>query len=868
MIRRTLCCILVSAAVLVFIARHGTAQQIPTPEEFYGFKMGADGELAHWNKIVEYFNLLSDRSDRVQVENLGETELGNPFLLAIFSAPDNIKNLEKYRQISKKLADPRGLSSAEIEDLITNGKYVSAQTYSIHATEVSGTQGASELAHQLATSNDPTIELILENTIFLMFPCFNPDGQIMVTEWFHKYKDTPYNNTRLPYLYHFYTGHDNNRDGYQLTQKESKHFAKVVYRDWMPQSYVDHHQMGSSGARFYVPPYLDPIHPNVDPLLWREHQLYGAHITVALEQAGKSGFESGAPYTAWWQAAFCMAANYHNIAAMLTESASANWSNPVYILPDQLRGTRGRPEYKPQMSMPRLWPGGWWRLRDLVEQQMIASKAVLELGARYRETMLRNMVLKAQGNIKRGREEPPYAFIFPKDQHDFLTAVKLARLFQANGVEVNRLDKPYQVRSRRFDAGSYVISLAQPKRVFVKSFLEQVNYPDNTWTRSHGDQSPIRPYDLAGYSLSEHMGVDSIPINEPLGDISMTVIKDPAAVPEGRVTGSGDTYVLDHRSNESFRAMNRLLGQGYEVSWIADSFSNQGAQYTPGAILVSGGSKLISYLKTLAGELGLDFQSVSRQAGGGMYKLKAPKLGLYQRYAGGNMDGGWTRWLLEDFEFPLTSLANQDMKDAGLTEAYDVIIIPDDTAERIIDGLDEEDIPEEYRGGIGDEGVENIKQFVKNGGTLITLNGAYEIAKKIFELPIENTLTDVPTKEFYNPGSTLKISVDRDHPLGYGMPANALALFRRGPSLQVSSGDFKDKVTVPVRYHEQNILQSGWLIGERYLSKKPAIIEFQVEKGKVIIIAFPAQHRAQTHGTFKFFFNAIFYGAAEPVNLN
>jgi hypothetical protein len=346
----------------------------------------------------------------------------------------------------------------------------------------------------------------------------------------------------------------------------------------------------------------------------------------------------------------------------------------------------------------------------------------------------------------------------------------------------------------------------------------------------------------------------------------MTALREQAPYPEGTVAGRGDTYVLDHSSNESFRAVNRLLKEGYDVSWIAEPFSNQGTDYLPGAILVSGGSNLSSYLGTLAADLGLNFQSVSNRVGG-VYKLKAPRLGLYQRYAGGNMDGGWTHWLLEDFEFPLTSLKNKDMKDSSLIENYDVIVIPDDTAERIIEGLDEEDIPEEYRGGIGEEGVENIKQFVKNGGTLITLNGAYELAKKALELPVENTLTDVPTKEFYNPGSTIKIRVDRNHPLGYGMPRNALALFRRGPSLQVSAGDFKDKVAVPVRYHEQNLLQSGWLIGERYLSNKPAIIDFQVEEGKVVIIAFPAQHRAQTHGTFKFFFNAILYGAAEAVNV-
>lgn len=854
--------ILLITFVLVAASPAG-AQQIPSPEQFYGFQMGAEGEIAHWDRIVEYFNLLSDRSDRVVVQTLGESTLGNPFLLAIFSSPENLRNLDRYREISKKLADPRTSSPREIEMCIEDGKFVCAMTNSLHSTEIGGTQAASELAYELVTSDDPTIRLILDNTIYLMFPCFNPDGQIIVTEWFYKYKDTGYNNTRLPYLYHFYTGHDDNRDSYQLTQDESRLFAKIVYRDWVPQAYVDHHHMGSSGARFYIPPYLDPIHPNVDPLIWREHQLYGSHMAVALEQAGKSGFETGAPYTGWWQASFHMSTNYHNIAGMLTESASANWANPIYILPDQLRGTRGRPEYKPQMSMPRLWPGGWWTSRDIVEQIIISSKAVLELGARYRETLLRNMVRKAMGNVERGIKEPPYAYIIPRDQHDFPTAVKLVRTFQWNGVEVNLLNSPYQVGSRIFQSGSYVISCAQPMRAFVKSFLEQVNYPDNTWTRSHGDQSPIRPYDLAGYSMSEQMGVEAIPILEPLRDIDMSVLSTEVTIPQGGVGGEGRTYLLSHASNESFRAINRLLAGGFEVDWTKEGFTHEGTYYPPGTMVIRGGSGLTAAVTGLAEELGLDFAAAPARLTGGTYRLKQPRLGLYKRYAGGNMDEGWTNWMLQDFEFEFDSLFNDDVKDTGLARNYDVIVIPSDSYSRIVGGQSGSNIPPAYRGGIGDRGQDNIIQFVQEGGTLITLNAAWEFAREIFGLPIDNTVEGVPAAEFYCPGSTLNVTVDNDHPLGYGIPGNALALFFRGtPALQVSSGSYEERVSIPVRYHKENIMQSGWLIGERYISNKPAVLEFQVGRGKVIVLAFPAQHRAQTHGTFKFLFNSIYYGAA------
>lgn len=824
--------------------------------------MGADGELAHWNKIVEYFSLLSDRSDRVIVQNLGESTLGNPFLLAIFSSPDNLKNLEKYRQINRKIADPRGISKQEIEDLVKNGKYVCAISHSLHASEVGAAQGGSELAHELATSNDPTIRMILENTIFLMIPCFNPDGQIMVTEWFYKYKNTEYSNTRLPYLYHFYTGHDNNRDGFQLTQKETQLFAKAIYRDWIPQAYVDHHQMGSSGARFYIPPYVDPIHPNVDPLIWREHQLYGAHMAVSLDRAGKSGIESGSNYAGWVQSLFNNTTNYHNIAGMLTESASADWANPVYIMPDQLGGSRGRPGYFPQNSMPRLWTGGWWRLRDVVEQQLIASKAVLELGARYREAMLRNMISKAQGNIERGQTEPPYAYIIPRDQHDFQTAFRLVKIFQENGVEVSLLNKPYQVGSRLFAPGSYVFSCAQPMRVFIKSFLEKVNYPDNQWTRSHGDLSPMRPYDLAEFSMSEQMGVDAIPILEPLRDIDMSVVKDELTMPQGSVVGNGSAYLLGHNSTESFRAVNRCLANSYEVMWAKEGFKHDNSYYPPGAMIVKGGSNLTVFVRSLADELGLDFRSAPDRIPGGMYKLKTTRMGMYKRYAGGNMDEGWTNWLLTDFEFPFESLHNKDVKDTKLADNYDVIIIPSDGTSRIVDGQGGGNVPPEFRGGIGQEGVNNIREFVRKGGTLITLNGAWDFAQTTFNLPIRDTLEEVPNSEFYCPGSTLNISVDTAHPLGYGLPLNVYAVFRSSPSLRISAGSLEDRIAVAARYHEENLLQSGWLIGEQYLSNRPAVLEFKIERGKVIVLAFPAQHRAQTHGTFKFLFNAIYYGSA------
>jgi len=843
-------------------------QEIPTPEQFFGFRMGTDGELAHWNKIVEYFKLLDDRSDRLIVQNLGNTTLGNPFLMAIFSSPENLKNLEKYREINLKLADPRGLSDGEIENLIKTGKFICAQSYSLHATEVGGTQGTPELAYELVTSNDETIKMILDNDIFLMFPSFNPDGQIMVTEWFYKYKNTEFSNTSLPYLYHFYTGHDDNRDGFMLTQVETQMFAKAIYRDWIPEAYVDYHQMGGNGARIYLPPFVDPIHPNVDPLIWREHQMYGAHMAIALDQAGKSGFETGVGYEGWCQSLFDNTTNYHNIAGMLTESASVNVANPTNVPFNRLGATRGRPGYFPQYSMPRLWPGGEWHLRDIVEQQIIVGRSVLELGARYRENLLRNMVLKAKGNIGRGLSQPPYAYILPKDQHDFLTATKLARIFQLNGIEIHVLNKPYQDSTVTFAPGSYVFSCAQPKRAFVVSFLEQTFYPDNQWTRSFENKSPLQPYDIAAYSMSEYMGVDAIPVGKPLSGIDITKVTTPITPPKGTVTGDGKAYFLEHNSTESIRAVNRILRQkGFEINWFKTDYTYQNKKYPAGTMLIKGGKNLKQYLQAQADSLGLNFALAPDKINGTVYKLKPVRLGLYKRYAGGNMDEGWTNWLLKDFEFTFTSLFNKEIKDSLLYKKYDVIIIPSDNSRQIINGSSGASTPPEYRGGIGDDGVENIKKFVRNGGTLITLNSAWQFARDLFNLPLRNTLQSIRNDDFFCPGSTVKITVDTKHPVAYGMPENALALFNGSPALIDTAGTPATVMSIPVKYQKEKILQSGWLIGEQYLSEKPAVFEYKVGKGKVIILAFPAQYRAQMHGTFKLLFNAIYYGPAGEVIL-
>ena len=859
---------ILTAVLCVALAAAAAQAQVQSPEEFFGFKPGADYKLARWDKIVEYFWLLDKASDRIEVFELGKSTEGNPFVLAIISSPENLAAKDEYREINRKLADPRGLSEAEIKELLARGKYTLAVTNSLHATEVGGTQMAPQLAWELVTGEDEQTKLVLDNCFLLLFPSFNPDGQIMVVDWYNRWLGTEYEGSRLPYLYHKYTGHDNNRDGYALTQAEARLMSKVLYQEWWPQAYIDHHHMGSYGARFYIPPYFDPVHPGLDPLVWREHLLYGAQMAMRLEEADKSGIETGAPYTAWWMPSFHMITNYHNIAGMLTESASAEVASPKYIHAHQLRGgQRGRPGYEEQVNFPNPWPGGWWRLGDVVEQQKISTHAALEVGARNREMMLHTAYLKAKRNIDKGSSEAPYAYIVPMDQHDPLTALKMLDKLMFAGVEVHRAEADFWIGNEHYAAGTYVIQLAQPLRTYVKCLLERVFYPENEWT-SNRDGSPLRPYDMSAFTMAEHMGVAAIESAVPV-EVKLAKV-DKLAWPEGGLVGDGENgWLLCHRPNDSITAMDRALEAGAEVYWLAEPKG----ELPVGVMLIKAGKDV---LEPIARDLHLTFHSAPAGLEGKALKIGKPRLAMFQRYNGGNMDEGWTRFLLEQFEIDYTSIMCDEIKQGGLNAKYDVIVLPQDRLSAYTgvetgrgDGYWPRDdrVPPEYAGVLGEEGIQELKKFVEEGGILITLDSSADLPIAKFGVEVSNVLENVPQTEHFCPGSTLWMEFDTSHPVAFGMPEYALGINWFSQALAVRPVYAAEKYQVVARYPNFDPLQSGWLIGPQYLQGKASVIDAALGKGRVIMIGFRAQLRAQSHGTFKLLFNAIYYGASEPTEL-
>ncbi|MDP2871242.1 MAG: M14 family metallopeptidase, partial [Bacillota bacterium] len=670
--------------------------KITSPEGFFGFELGSDRCIARWDRIMEYFCRLSQESNRIRVEELGKSTEGQPFLLVTISSPANLARLERLRQISLRLSDPRGVGEDDARDLAREGCAVVCQTMSLHANEIGGTQMSPQLAYDLVAGESADILRVLDNVVFLMVPCFNPDGQIAVTDWYNRYLDTEYEGTGLPWLYHKYAGHDNNRDAVMLNLVESQHVAKLMLRDWMPQVYQDHHHMGGGGIRLYVAPYTEPIRPHADPLVWREISWYGSHITYLLEEQGRQGVLSGAHWTAWGHLGFHRLTILHNIAGLLTESASAKLATPAYVHPQQLRGAnpKSHPEYAAQTNFPNPWPGGWWRLRDIVDQQKITAWAILDLAARCKETVLWSAYLKARRQTDAGEAGSPTAYLIPAEQHDPPTARKLVRLLLDQGIEVTAAGREFEAGGCSYPAGTHAVFLAQPKRGVIINLLQRTNYPDAYWTRNP-DGTPI-VYDLATDTITEYMGVEAVPAEGRIGRAGdFRVIGYDDLLQPSRVAGAGHDaagWVIDGRLNDGFVAVNRLLAAGAAV-WRIDGPLPlaDGRVLPPGAFYVENGwpkpgaPGAPEACAAAVDGLGLDLWALRTAPDVPRHRALPLRVGLYQRYWGGNMDEGWTRYVLERFEFPHCTVTDADFRDGAMLAAkIDVLVLPADRPEMII----------------------------------------------------------------------------------------------------------------------------------------------------------------------------------------
>jgi hypothetical protein len=862
-----------SLAVCLFggLAPAAYGQSVTSPKDHFGFDLGSDGKYASWEQEVAYFKKLDAESDRIVTRQIGTSTNGHPFLVITVSAPENLAKAARYQEIAKKLADPRGLTVEQTDALAAEGKVVVLVSFGQHSTEVASSQMGPLLLYRLATSNDERTTTILQNAILVLIPSFNPDGLVMVKEWVDKTAGTPHQGSRTPDLYHPYVGHDNNRDAYMLTQVESKLWAQIAYREWYPQIYKDTHQTGTTGARLFLPPKTDPILPDVDPIIWRESMLIGAGMATMLEAAGVTGVETQVgSYTGWQMPTFHGMTPSRNIVGYHTESASANMIWPMFVHYEELQPEdRGRPQYAAQMSFPHPWPGGWWRMGDIVKQQEIAVLGTLDTAARHRQMFLSNMALMARRQIAKGSSEAPYGFVVPMHQHDPGTAVKMINTLMEANVEVHRVKERFRSGAYAFEAGDFVIRADQPVRGYILSLLKPYVYPDNEWTR-RADGTPLEPKDFASTNLAELMGVEAIPLMTKFTANLELVTTPPTA--GGEITGKGTAgWLLTPTWNDSFRAVTKILKDGGTVSRL----QNPPAPWAPGTFWIPASAKTTAAsIQSLSTELSLPFEAVESAPTVASFALKPLRVGLYRRYAGGNADEGWTRWIFDTWNIPYTRIEASDVQKANLNSRFDVVIIPDDSVRALMGSSGaakseyvngNQAYPPQYRQGLGDTGVEALKKFALAGGTLVFLGGASDLATEKFDIPVADVVANLKSKQFYSPGSMLKVNFDTSQPLSYGMPAQGVVMFDHAPAFEVQSSLKNEGIATPARYTESRILSSGWLDGEAHIANKAAMLDVGYGKGRLALIGFGAQRRAETHGTFKVLFNAMYLNGARAV---
>src|SRR5262245_10567365 len=872
--RRTLVSPLVLACFSALIVH--AAGSLQSPEQFLGHKVGADNKLVRWDKIVDYMKLAAANSDRVRFRELGKTSSGNPFITLEISAPDTIKNLDRYKRLEKKLYFQGGApTDAERDEIFRQGKLVLLVTCAIHATEIGASQMALELVHHLATDDSPQVKKILDNVIFILVPSLNPDGQIMVTDWFNRNVGSPYATSPIPYLYHPYVGHDNNRDMYMFTQKESQYTAQLLWHDWFPSVWLDEHQQGSNGARIFVMPATDPINANVHPLIYRWNGILGQSQAAALEAAGKEGIIYNATYTNFWEGAMAWSGWWHNQIGLLTEVASARVAAPI----EQQRAVPGRPappagggrgegggrgqqfsdaplppptDINPRTEYPRPWMGGRWTLRDIVDYEMIATMALLETGADRRETLLRQIYEVNRQTIEDGKKGSPSAILVPVErQQDAREAAHLVDRLHMGGVEIYRADAAFEADGTSYGAGTFVIPMTQVFARYAKDILEKQTYPE---VRRGPNAPPEPPYDVTAWSLGMLLGVETVFVKNPLPAMKMTKVEGLPKL-SGEVTGTGTRFTFDYKGPDTAIAINRLLKDGARVTFDG-----------PSRVAVTNGSR--TRLEVIAKDFGLSVKSAEPRTKNGEprasnVEIRAPRVAMYQPWTGGNMDEGWTRWVLEQYEFNLTSIHNADVRAGKLRQKFDAIIFADQDPRAIVDGFDAPAIRTEYRGGIGETGVENLKQFVAEGGTLITMGNACDLAIEKLPIPVKNLKKGLSRDQHFAPGAILRLEVDAQHPIGSGVAASTYGFYINSPFFQLTEGFNSQRTSVVARYPNTNVIASGWLKGEELMAGRAAVVAIDMNPGKVVLFGLRPQHRAQTHATFPLLFNALYLSALD-----
>lgn len=842
---------------LLLQAQSSAKHTVTTPLQAFGFEPGTDRKLADWKELTAYYQKVAAESNRVRFQELGKTMEGRPFVMLTVSAPENLAHLAEYKDIVTKLSDPRTTSPVEAKSLISRGKTVMIITFNIHSTEIASSQTAPLFLYRMATSNDPEVMNVLKNVILLLIPSQNPDGQQLVVDWYKKTLGTPSEGSSPPVLYAKYVGHDDNRDWVGLTQLETQHTAKVI-NEWHPQILYDLHQQGADAPRLFLPPWVDPIDPNVDPLLVYSMNALGMRTAHDVASTGKTGILTHGVYDFWSPLRDYI--SLHNGLRILTESASANLATPIEVPFDKLGTGIGYDAKVAAWNFPQPWKGGTWHMSDIVAYQMDALASLTRSAAEDREHFLSDFYTISDHAVHPA--VGPYAYLFSPKQVDPAMAVKLAQTLHNAGVEVRQATAPFDADGKSYAAGTYIVELDQPYRSFAKTVMERQKYPD---IREYPGGPPQRPYDVTGTTVPLFYGVNVVTVD---GKFDAPSKKLDLIIPiAGHVDPSAPAgYLLDDSSNGSLYALFSLIGEGVKAYRLT------GPGYSPGTIYIPAQAGVETNLQAATKKFGVTFKSAPSLVSGTALAVTTPRVGLYKSWVAA-LDEGWTRFVLDTNGVPYKTIVNADIKKGNLISQFDAIILPDNSAPAIMTGrsgggrggpqrLTYPPIPPEYQGGLGPEGAAALKAFVEAGGTIITDNKASDVYARKDNPVFSNALEGVPSKEFYCPGSQLEIAVDTTNPVAFGSTATVPIFFETGPAFKVS-GDAKSIA----HYANDKPLLSGWILGGKYLDGNSAIAEVPMGKGRVIAFGFIPTYRALSEVTYKFLLNAMLYSTSTPTTL-
>lgn len=879
------------------------AGPVTSPKEAFGHDIGDDYFLANYTQLEAYFKTVAGQSDRMKLVDIGPTEEGRREYMAIVSSPANLARLDRYREIARKLAKAEGVSETEAKALAAEGKAVIWIDGGLHATETVPPQALIAALHEMLTRDDAETKRILDDVIIL-FGQVNPDGMELVSNWYMRHADEKKREfSSLPRLYQKYIGHDNNRDYYMSAMKETTNVNRIFFREWFPQIIYNHHQTAPGGTVVFVPPFRDPFNYNYDPLVMSTLSEVGAAMHSRLISEGKAGstMRSGATYSTWNNGMERSVTYFHNAVGLLTEITGH--PTPMAI-PLVARNQIARNDL-PAPIAPQPW-----RFRQSIDYSLSLNRAVLDYASRNRERLLMNIWRMGDNSIRRGRQDSwtitpkriealeaaakgkplvgsgrtagldpelyktvlqdpsrrdPRGYIIPADQADLPTAVKFLNALIKTGVDVHRATKPFTVAGRAYPAGSYVVKADQAYRPHVLDMFEPQDHPHDL---AYPGGPPIPPYDSTGYTLALQMGVKFDRVLDGF-DGPFEPVADVMAPPPGRIVGSGRAgYLVSHETNDSFILSNRLLKAGQGVYWLKAPAKVGGRTLAPGALWIPATPANRVIVQTAAHDLGLTVHAMSAAPAGEKLKLKPVRVGVVDRY-GGNMPAGWTRWLMEQYEFDYTVVYPQRLDAGDLGKDFDVLVFANNVL-----GSDEgggygrqpkpEDVPAEFRAWLGeiskDKTAPQLAAFLRSGGAVVAIGNSTRLAEMVgVAAPSALNGADgkpLPRNDFYIPGSLLEVSVDNSQPLAYGAPATMAVFFDRSPAFAPGVG------TRAAWYPKGDVLRSGWAVGQEKLAGAGAVVDMDVGKGKLFLMGPEVAQRAQSHAAFKFLFNGLQYGPA------